>query len=412
MAPSPSLAEILALLAPLSDVLAGRVEDADPPAWCKLRGWTDFLLSLSEAELVSCETEGLPATLPQLAGVPRDLLELGEAVARVTRLPRLDEPSLGPDEGAFRSVRARKRLQLPALLGAVSSMAERASRIVDVGAGSGHFTRLSAELFDREALGLERNPDRVAAAEDRLFEEPLAAGAARFLMVDAFADGLSFEPGDLAVGLHACGALGDRLVSAAAEAKVDLALVSCCLGKIDAPARAPLSRAAAGFSVRREILGLTNLTQQPQGVEVSLAETQEARLARHALGDLLRARGLAIAPGEEARGINRRRARKGLRDLAERALELRGLPPPTDEELALHEREARRRYGVVRRLSLPRSALARVLEIAVVLDRQAALEEAGLHTVVATVFDRAVSPRNLGLFASRSSEGLPRVGRR
>ena len=51
--------------------------------------------------------------------------------------------------------------------------------------------------------------------------------------------------------------------------------------------------------------------------------------------------------------------------------------------------------------------LARLLEVAVVLDRAAALEEAGHHVVVATVFPREVTPRNVGLFASRDRGRLP-----
>jgi hypothetical protein len=45
----------------------------------------------------------------------------------------------------------------------------------------------------------------------------------------------------------------------------------------------------------------------------------------------------------------------------------------------------------------------------VVLDRAAALEERGARVTVATLFDRAASPRNIALFASRAGERLPRV---
>ena len=51
--------------------------------------------------------------------------------------------------------------------------------------------------------------------------------------------------------------------------------------------------------------------------------------------------------------------------------------------------------------------LARLLEVTVVLDRAAALEESGHDVLVATLFDRAVTPRNIGLFASRDRARLP-----
>jgi hypothetical protein len=187
-----------------------------------------------------------------------------------------------------------------------------------------------------------------------------------------------------------------------------VALVSCCLQKIEGAARAPLSRAAAGLSLRRETLGLTNLALGPGGVEVSLDTTLAAREARQALRLLLRERGVETAPGEEMRGINRRRAHAGLAAIAAPGQGRRGLPAATEAEIRHHEEEARRRYARTRRLSLPRNMLARPLEIAVVLDRAAALEESGTFRAhVCTLFERSVSPRNVALFASRAPGRLP-----
>jgi hypothetical protein len=273
---------------------------------------------------------------------------------------------------------------------------------VDVGAGSGHFPRLSADLFECDAVGLERNPLRVAAARKRAE----SSARASFVSVDA-REALRFSQHDLAIGLHACGELGDKLVEAAAASHCDLALVSCCLQKISGARREPLSRSAALAELRREHLGLTNLTAQPQGVEASIDVTIAARQTRYALGRLLRARGLALEPGAEMSGVNRRQANAGLRRVAERALALRQLPPPSDSEIAEHEAAARRDYAAIRRLSLPRSMLARLVEVLVSLDRAAHLEEQGLSVAVATLFERGVSPRNIGIFASSEPARLP-----
>lgn len=404
-----ALAATLRALRPVRDILDGRVDDVDPPAWCVARGWSGFLLGLADEDLSRCEVEGLAARVAQLDGAPPDLVALAGEVAQRTRLPALSAPRRALPAAALRAVSARKRGQIEALLGAVAGMAERAGRIVDVGAGSGHFTRLAAEAFAREALGIDRDEGRVASAAARVKEQAPAAGAARYATLDASREALALAAGDLAVGLHACGDLGDRLVTAAAEAGCDVALVSCCLQKIAAPARAPVSRAAADLVLRRDILGLANLTSQPFGVEVSLDATLAAREARYALLLLLRSRGVAASPGEEMRGINRRRARAGLAEIAGPALSLRGLSAATPVEIQRHEEEARRRYARVRRLSLPRSMLARLVEVAVVLDRAARLAEGGLCVEVATVFDRADTPRNIAIFASRAAEALPAV---
>jgi SAM-dependent methyltransferase len=406
----PTLEELRRILLPLRDVLEGRVEDDAPPAWCERRGWTGFLLGLDDAEVARCEAEGPAGRLRSIAGAPGDLAAIAAEADAAARLPRLEVDARALDAPAARAVAARKRLQLPALIAAVGPMAEHAARIVDVGAGSGHFTRIAAETFGREAVGIERDPGRVARAEDRAREGSTGRGAARFVAVDACREPLALAPDDLAVGLHACGELGDRLAVAAAEAGCDLALVSCCFQKIEGSVRAPLSRAGEGLSFARGMLGLANLTASPEGVEASLDAQIAAREARYALRRLLAARGAGVAPGEEMRGINRRRARAGLAEIAGRALALRGLAAAADEEIARHAEEARRRYAAIRRLSLPRSMLARIVEIAVVLDRAAALSEAGLAVTAATIFERAASPRNVAIFASRDPGRLPRIG--
>src|SRR5262249_21302252 len=263
------------------------------------------------------------------------LADLAAGVTAATRMPALDAGGQALPGPALRAVSARKQQQLPALLGAVAAMAGHAARIVDVGAGRGHFTILASARFGREALGIERDGDRVAAAR------AAAVGSeARFVRLDAGRETLAFDAGDLAVGLHACGALGDRLVTAAAAAGCDVALVSCCLQKIEGAAREPLSRAAAGPLLPREALGVANPTAQPVGVEASIEEMLAAREARHALHRLLRARRVEVAPGEEMRGINRRRAHRGLAALAEQALARRGLPAATEAEVRHHEDEA------------------------------------------------------------------------
>ena len=127
---------------------------------------------------------------------------------------------------------------------------------------------------------------------------------------------------------------------------------------------------------------------------------------RHALHHLLRARGEDVLPGAEMAGVNRRQAHAGLATIARRALALRGLAPASDAELEARANEAGAQFARIRRLSLPRAMLARVVEVALVLDRGAALREAGHEVLVATVFDDDVSPRNLGLFASRTPERL------
>jgi hypothetical protein len=403
------LASVLSVLVPVLDIVDTPVEAPDPPAWCAERGWFEFLTALGDEDLAASERGGFATLVARRADAPAALRELAVDVERCTRLPALETSALVLPAGAAKGIAVRKRGQLSALLGALSPLAAHAARIVDVGAGRGHLARLAAELFQRQTLALDRDATLLRSGSARSADRAQHVGplGVRFVETNVGQAQLELDERDLAVGLHACGELGDRLVTAAAAARCDVALVSCCLQKMSAARRSPLSRAARGFEIRRGALGLTNLTPRENGVEASLAENLRAREARLALRYLLRGRGFVVGPGEEMRGVNRRRAQTGFSDLAAHALALRQLPLPTATELRVFADAAQRDYAVMRRLSLPRSLLARLIELAVVRDRAAALEECG-HTVsVAQLFEQHLTPRNTVLFASAHPERLP-----
>jgi hypothetical protein len=403
------LARVLSLLDPARDIVDTPVETPDPPAWCSERGWLGFLLTLDDGELFASERGGFAALVAARADAPASLRELAARAQCCTRLPALRTLDVALPAASLRGVSARKREQLAALLGALSPLARAAERIVDVGAGRGHLSRLASELFRCQTLALDRDATLLRSGGERLEERARQVGAlgVRFLQADVGPQPLELLASDLAVGLHACGELGDRLVAAAAAARCDVALVSCCLQKTSAERRTSLSRAAHGFDLRRSVLGLTNLSTREEGVEASMAENLLAREARLGLRYLLRARGLEVGAGEEMRGINRRRAQAGFADLAAHALVLRRLPLPSPLELRSFGDAARRDHAIMRRLSLPRSLLARPIELAVVRDRATLLEESGQHVAVAQLFEQRLTPRNTVLFASAHPDRLP-----
>jgi SAM-dependent methyltransferase len=403
------LARTLRVLTPVLDIVDAPVETPTAPAWCSERGWLEFLLELDEQDLFASERGGFAALLAQSATAPADLRELATQVQRCTRLPALGTNELALPPAALRGVSARKREQLAGLLGALAPLAANVERIVDVGAGRGHLSRLASELFQRQTLALDRDAALLRAGGARSDQRARQVGplSVRFVEADVGQEQLQLHGSDLAVGLHACGELGDRLVVAAAAARCDLALVSCCLQKMSAARRLALSREARGFDIRRSALGLTNLSTREDGVEASMGENLRAREARLGLRYLLRARGLDVAAGQEMRGVNRRRAQTGLSDLATHALALRQLPAPSALELRHFADVAQRDYAVMRRLSLPRSLLARLIELAVVRDRASALEECGQAVAVAQLFEQRLTPRNTVLFASAEPDRLP-----
>lgn len=362
--------------------------------------WQDFLLSLDDDELAEIETRGHDARWPERA--PPSLLALVTATRSACEVPEL-LPDAG--DAAPRATRRRetprKRAQVEAFAAMVRPLTAHAKRFVDVGSGHGHLTRDISEESDVPVVGLERDPHLASRARALPSPRPPT-----FAVTDVIRDGLPLEPGDCVVGLHACGELGDLLVTRVAEmagSRASLALVGCCLQKRRSTERislyAPAERALA---LPKALLGLSNLTARDEGVEATRAENLAARARRIALHRLLSEAGVELRVGRELEGMNRRVAHHALPDLAARAFALRGLTAPGAPRIAEAAAWAAGEHARVRRLALPRSLLARVLEVFVLVDRALHLEQRGFEVAIGSLFAARVSPRNLALVASSS----------
>lgn len=397
MASAPRLASahatVVALLAEARDLVLVRADDVAPP-WAVSRGWHDYLLGLDEAELERADGGGIATWFAGDARCPPSLRELARRTLAVHALvappPRLPRPEPIP------SLNPRKRGQVAALVHVLRERFADVSEIVDVGAGRGHVTARAASALAVPAVGLERDPERVAVARALAGDRPL-----RFIAADVLAPpdnplaALVPGPNRLVMALHGCGELGDAVVRAAVATHAKVLLLACCPQKIRDAERAPLT--PGGPSFPREVLGLANVLPRTAGIEGELRHTLATKEARLALRYLLAARACAVPPGEEMRGVNRRKAGAGVATFAAAVCRARGFAEPSQAELAAAASRARDHYLAQRRFSLPRSMLGRALELFIALDRAAFLAAHGYHAEVVQLFPAALSPRNLAV---------------
>lgn len=380
-----------ALLASLRDVVDARPAGDALPAWAERRGWVGFLAALSDEVVDAAEREGLAAVLPRCANAPPDLSALARAVIESTALPAFDATVAA---AATRRASPRKSAQVAAFGALAARVAAGRSRVVDVGSGHGHLTRHLAEALGVAAEGWERDPARVAVARSLT-----DGGAATFVVAEAGALAATLRRDDVVVGLHACGALGDLAVRAAADAGAAVALVGCCLQKRDG-ARDALAAGDARLTLGRAVLGLGNARDGDDGVEDDLATRTRSRVQRRALAALLRGAGHAVAEGEEMRGVNRRRATGDFGALVGAAFGRRGAGAPSEADAREALATAWRAYAVERRMALPRAMLARLVEVWVALDRAEHLRRGGYEAQVVAAFDASVSPRNVAVLGA------------
>lgn len=371
------LDEALAILQPMLDVLAERPAGLEAPSWLVRRGWTEALQALDDAELDDAEQD--PAWW---LAMHAPFAELGARILALTDRYETNEPLA--TSVLQRHVKKRKQAQVDAVCAIAEERFADVERIVDLGSGHGHLTRaLHEAIGPRESVGVDREPSRVDRAN--LLGGRFVTGKGR---------DVELHPGDLVVGLHACGGLGDDLIQQAREAGAHALLVSCCFQKIAAS-----SRSLGSIRVPRHALGLANLSPSSFAGSESLAAKRRARRIRLALRLALEARGATLSPGDEARGLTKERIRRGLRPAADRAFAHRGFTFASDDELSDSMARATKLQGRIARHALPRHALARVLELAIVLDRGNQLGAAGWDVEVRPLFPRTTSPRNLAVIA-------------
>ena len=390
------LTRIASVLTEVADVVLGRATEATAPAWSETRGWTTFLSGLSDTALADCERRGLNRCADDLPKMPPTLArfcsEVNQCLALIGACHPSSERSLLPQH--YSRVPGRKKAQIGAVVGLSHELMQYSARVVDIGSGHGHLTRLLRASLHLDAVGIERN-----ASLARTAQELAGPDGPRTLVADALTNMPRLRPGDFAVGLHACGDLSDELVRIAVDGRAPLLLISCCPQKTKSAERQPLSSCGERLALRwpREVLGLANLGACYGDDVARVRRAITARGTRFAVRVLLAQRGIHVSLGEASRGVGRRCFAKDFEVAAAHVCCARGLPLPSRRELDRVRAEGRIQFALVRRFSLPRAVLGRLMEMAIVLDRACALEERGYAVRVEEIFPAAATPRNLAI---------------
>lgn len=286
-------------------LLCGR---ASVPGWPSPEGWRDFLLSFDDEMLCDCERLGLHHhTAAWRDDMPDTLRALCDAVRRASLSLRgrraadvnseaasycSPAGALGNSAGRHgghlpRRQKESKAAQVQALalltMSHLGMHADHAvARVVDVGCGRGHLTAQLARQLGVPAVGIDRDAGLLDSART-LYP------SVGFEAVDVVAGQLVplLREGDLVVGLHPCGLLGERIVEAVASLRgVALLMVPCCLHKQGGEPRPPRSALGKALGLMLPCAALKKASMARDA-----SATVAPRRTRHALRALLLARG-------------------------------------------------------------------------------------------------------------------------
>ena len=360
------------------------------PAWCeRWPALTAALLALGDAEAAHLNDD-VPAALRWLAGYLPDVDAL---------LPLIDIPAAGhappsvPGDRWAWEIPGRKRAQIEAFAGAVQPGGEG---VIDWCGGKGHLGRLLGLAWQKPVHTLEIDAALCADGEQLAGRIGLDH---RFLERDALAVADWPRQGQHAVALHACGNLHRRLVEHGAGAGVSrFDLAPCCYYRGVETHYQPLS---AGGSLQ--------LTRDDLRLAVTETVTASPRLTRQRDHDIAwklaftewRAQ-VSELPYKTFKPVPAPWLRGRFTDFLARMAAREGLPPPEMRHLEAIEAAGWQRQREVLRLSIPRHACRRALELWLVLDLAEYLEERGYESSLATFCDRRLTPRNLLLSARQA----------
>jgi hypothetical protein len=381
--------------------LGAALKDAAPtwreqPFYRRQPDWLAHHAHLADAclRLDDAEVEALAGDNARLLAWVGAHVPAWRHLAELVALPRRAAPP--PDAGrAAWHVPGRKQAQIEAF---AAAMAEPRAPLLEWCSGKGHLGRLLGRRWRVAVRSLELDPALIAAGEALAANAGLAQS---FIAADALAPETARHlAGSHVVALHACGELHRRLARGAVAARAPaLDLAPCCYYR----------GAEAGYVAfdPGADLGLS-----AADLHLAVTETATAGARGRRARDRAMARKLGfLAWHRDVTGLERParfppvpEAWNALEyaDYARRLAARAGLAPTADTDWAAYARLGERRRAEVMRLSLPRLAFRRPLELWLALDLARFLAGAGYAVELAEFCAATLTPRNLLISARRN----------
>lgn len=360
------------------------------PDWCHAYpALTADLLALDQSGLEALSADNDAA----LAWLTPYLPELGElrSLIRLAQAPAAPVSAAG-ERWAW-EIPGRKRAQIEAFAASARCCGQP---VVDWCGGKGHLGRLLAGQWGQTVHTLEI--DAVLCAAGERLASRQAAGQ-HFVVADALATTAWPQPGQHAVALHACGDLHRRLLQRGVVQGVRrFDVAPCCYHRGVGDFYQPLS-SGSGLALTRDDVRLAvteTVTASPR-----LARRRDREMAWKLGFDAYR-HALSAAAYQNFKPVPSVWFAGDFSGFLQRMAVREGLAVPVDADCAQWELAGWQRHREVMRLSLPRQAFRRALEIWLVLDLAVYLEQQGYAVNLQSFCDQRLTPRNLLISAERA----------
>lgn len=359
--------------------------------------------SLGDDELFELESSSAALTAFLKAFVP----ELGPLESVVSNLAEPSEtlPDVGFEMRFFANhIPGRKWQQIQHFSQSCStnSYFKRGAELIDWCCGKGHLGRYLAHCHDAAVTGLEWDESLVNKGNE--LSAGLSCGSMSVEHWDVLSERFTqAKPlSGHVVALHACGDLHQRLLQrASTEPLKGLSLAPCCYQKIKANEHQFISIQGQKTLLRLRRQDLHTIVQEsvtaPASVRSKRIELQQWRLGFDLIQRKVRARDEYL----NTPSLPQSALKLGFEGFCRLLAERKKVELPKDLDWHFYKSEGKRLFALARRRDLLRLAYRRPLELVLLFDQAAYLQEYGYQVELLQFCAHSLSPRNLLINARR-----------
>lgn len=347
-----------------------------------------------------------------------ELKTLFETLQSIVKLPESPKPkqsvALAPKEKT--GLKIKKQHEVEVLLNFLQKEKDEdqstnfPKSFIDIGGGKGHLSRLLSQKLNMPGTCIEMNEDFIKRGKKLLTNQAVNFKHSELLFDDEIANSkilkeASKSDNDLCIGLHTCGPLANSIIKASALNKQNYILnFGCCYLKLKPGKKVGISSHSSKFSLPLSKYALTLATRAHTGLTwqdyLLKRKVKSYRYGIHLY--LYHVIGIKqfinVGDGSKADYQN------NFYEYALKKLEhLKITTKQTSSEIQQwwEQPSIQQKIDEMYCMNIIRWQFGRAIEMWILLDRACYLEEKGYEIKMEEYFNEKISPRNIGIFASK-----------
>lgn len=373
--------------------------------------WVNALSNLSQEELWKIDSH--------IDYSPIEGTSLYDYILGIRKLIQVesneDFKELSLPDWAYIKVKNKKKHELDRMVSAANNLATESltNKFVAIGGGVGHLSRLLAHYYGHNCIDIDMDGELQLVGEKRLTKYPVPDGAGSVQFIQQKIDKNSnqkvveetFTEDTITLGLHTCGSLAVRHIETAASNRVaGLINFGCCYLKTEDFDDFNISSYAQADPLDFTNHSLTLASRSHTEISLKEYKLKERVKSYRYIAHLYCCKRLGInefltfGDGKEslyredfATYINDKLPKLGI-EIADSAEEINDF---------YESEEIQSLFKKMYLMNIIRWQIGRAVEQYILCDRALYLEERGYQVSLRTFFDEKLSPRNIGITATR-----------